>query len=100
MKVIQGRKKLKRRAGLKTIAVMVLIICGIVTYSRTKLDQEAVELAKQVESLNRQIDEEDARTAELEEQRTYVQTKKYIEDMAREKLGLVYPDEIIFEEEE
>ena len=100
MKVIQGRKKLKRRAGLKTIAVMVLIICGIVTYSRTKLDQEAAELAKQVESLNRQIDEEDARTAEREEQRAYIQTKKYIEDMAREKLGLVYPDEIIFEEEE
>ncbi len=100
MRVIQGTKKRKKRAGLKTITVMVLIICGIVTYSRTQLDDEAAELARQIESLNRQIDEEEARTAEIEEERAYVQTKKYIEEMAREKLGLVYPDEIIFEEEE
>lgn len=100
MRVIQGTKKRKKRAGLKTITVMVLIICGIVTYSRTQLDDEAAELARQIESLSRQIDEEEARTAEIEEERAYVQTKKYIEEMAREKLGLVYPDEIIFEEEE
>ena len=31
----------------------------------------------------------------LEEKRVYVQTKQYIEKVAKEKLGLVNPDEII-----
>lgn len=100
MRVIKGSGRRKRRTGLKTITVMVLIICGIVTYSRTELDKEAAKLAKQVASLEQQIAEEEARTLQIEEQKAYVQTKKFIEEMAREKLGLVYPNEIIFEEEE
>ena len=32
---------------------------------------------------------------DLEEKRVYVQTKQYIEKVAKEKLGLVNPDEII-----
>ena len=32
---------------------------------------------------------------ELEEYRIYVQTKQYIEEVAKQKLGLVNPDEIL-----
>ena len=32
---------------------------------------------------------------ELEEYRVYVQTKQYIEEIAKQKLGLVNPDEIL-----
>ena len=39
------------------------------------------------------------RKAELEEYEKYVQTKKYVEEVAREKLGLVYENEIIFKPE-
>lgn len=101
MRVIQGNKKRKKkRNGLKTITILVLIVCGIVAYSRTQLDREAAKLSKQVEALNRQIEEENERTVQIQEKKAYVQTKKYIEETAREKLGLVYPNEIIFEEEE
>ncbi len=41
------------------------------------------------------MDEEKQRAARLEEQRVYVQTKQYIEKVAKEKLGLVNPDEIL-----
>ena len=30
----------------------------------------------------------------------YVQTKKYVEEVAKERLGLVYPDEILFKAKE
>ena len=35
------------------------------------------------------------RARELEEYRVYVQTKQYIEEIAKQKLGLVNPDEIL-----
>ncbi len=59
------------------------------------LYQENQELEAEEESLLSQIDEQEERTEELEEQRVYVQTDKYIEEVAY-SLGYVYPDEIIF----
>ncbi len=38
-----------------------------------------------------------AREEELDNLKIYIQTKKFIEDMAREKFGLVYENEIIFQ---
>ena len=37
---------------------------------------------------------------EIEELKKYVQTKKYVEEVAKERLGLVYEDEILFKAEE
>ena len=55
------------------------------------------DLAYQIkeENLTDQLEEERKRAEELEEQRIYVQTKEYIEKVAKEKLGLVNPDEIL-----
>jgi len=52
-------------------------------------------LAKE-ENLLAQIEKENERTEELRERSKYVKTKKYVEEVAREKLGLIYEDEIIF----
>ena len=39
------------------------------------------------------------RSEEIEEYRKYTQTKKYAEDVAKEKLGLVKKDEILLKPE-
>ena len=36
------------------------------------------------------------RIDELNEYNKYIQTKKFVEEVAKDKFGLVYPDEIIF----
>ena len=41
------------------------------------------------------MEEESQRKTELEEREIYVQTKQYIEEVAKEKLGLVSPGEIL-----
>ena len=46
-----------------------------------------------------ELESEDERSKKLEEQRKYVQTDSYIIEMAREKLGLVFPDEIAIKAE-
>ena len=53
-----------------------------------------------IEELNALIAEEEERAKEIEEYGKYVQTKKYAEEVAKEKLGLVYEDEIIFKAED
>jgi cell division protein DivIC len=45
--------------------------------------------------LQQQYDQEANRAEELKEYQVYVQTKQYIEEVAKQKLGLVKPDEIL-----
>ena len=47
-----------------------------------------------------QLQTEQERSEELEDQRAYMQTVRYIEEIARKVLGLVYPDETIIRPEE
>ncbi len=74
------------------IAAIFIFLLGI---QIKNMEQEDKELAAKVNDLQTTYEQECSRTAELEAQKIYVQTKQYIEEMAK-KLGLVYPDEIIF----
>ena len=42
-----------------------------------------------------QINEQQQRQKELEEYKKYVKTKKFVEEVAKNKFGLLYPDEIL-----
>lgn len=100
-KVINLRKKRKaRRTGLSIIAIMVLLICVIVTFKRQELDKANAKSTSRIAELNKQIEEAKEDSEDIKDKKAYMQTKKYIEEMAREKLGLVYKDEIIFESED
>ena len=50
---------------------------------------------KQQAELETQIKEEKDRTKEIEKYKEYVGTDAYVEDVAKEKFGLVYEDEIV-----
>ena len=86
--------------GLLTMAMVgitfVVMSMAVVMHIRGETLREK-DLAYQIkeEELTRQLEEESKRAEELEEQRIYVQTKEYIEKVAKEKLGLVNPDEIL-----
>ena len=94
------QKKEKRKNGLKIIAVAVLVLFVVITYSGIQLQEEKRALEKQKSELEQQLQTEEERSEELEDQRAYMQTVRYIEDIAREVLGLVYPDETILRPEE
>lgn len=93
-------KHKKRHTGIGTIVVVVLLICSIVSFKRFSLDSERDESEKRLTEVKAAIKEEEERTKEIEDYKAYVQTKKYVEEVAREKLGLVYEDEIIFKSED
>lgn len=95
-----NRRRRKRRTGLILTALMVFSICAIVTYKQQGLNLAEAKADQRIEQLNTQIKDEKKRAEDIEEKKAYVQTKKFIEEMAREKFGLVYKDEIIFKSEE
>ena len=94
-----GRKK-KRKNGLKIIAVAVLVLCAVITYSSVELRAEKRALEKRKSELEIVLQTEQERSEELEDKKAYMQTTRYIEEVARKVLGLVYPEEIILRPEE
>lgn len=97
--VVMRNRRISRNytwlAGVVVIALM-LVICLVVSRSSAKLEDKNVMYDKQIAELNLQIDDQNKRKDELQTRSIYVTTKQFIEEFAREKLGLVYKDELIF----
>ncbi len=76
---------------------IVIVFCIVLGVYSLNLKKESNQLEEKKQTLEAQIQQEEDRTKELEELEKYTKTKKYMEEVAREKLGLVYPDEILIQ---
>ncbi|MBR5509494.1 MAG: septum formation initiator family protein [Lachnospiraceae bacterium] len=76
--------------------LIVLAVFSVTTIAGIHLKQKNQMYQAKEEALQEEIAKEEARAAEIEEFEAYTQTKKYVEEVAKDKLGLVYEDEIIF----
>lgn len=94
------RRGYKKRTGIGVIALVVLVMCGIVTYKRVDLDAKSAKKENVVVDLKSQLEEEEERTIEIQNLKKHVNSKEYIEEIARENFGLVYEDEILFQPED
>lgn len=92
----------KKQSKICTVVILVsLLLLGTVVLIRSlSLREQKAELAVQAAELTEQIEEAKDAYAELEEKEEYMKTKKYVEEVARNQLGLVYPDEIVIRPEE
>lgn len=90
------RKNKNKSTGVGITMFMVFVICGLVLVQRHNLEREQVIASSRVEVLEEAIKEQEELSEDLEEQETYIQTRKFIEEMARDKFGLVYEDEYMF----
>ena len=64
-----------------------------------ELQQKIAGYDTQIASLGAQIEAEQTRAEQIEEFGKYTQTKAYVEEVAKDKLGLVYEGEILFQED-
>ncbi len=94
------RRRFQNTAGMIWASIVVLILVTVVSISSVSLVKKANEYQAREEALVAQIEEENKRSAEIAEFEKYTHTRKYIEDTARDKLGLVYPGEIVFRNED
>ena len=94
------RKKRQNRMGMFLVTIVVLMLLVVVSINSVGLRQKRESYREREQALQEQIDAEEERAEQIEEYRKYTQTKKYVEEVAKDKLGLVNEGEIIYKPEE
>ena len=100
MTKMKRKEKFKKHLGSIVIAGIVVMMLIFVSVTSLKLSVQNEAKQQRIEELNAQIEEEKGVAEDLQEYSKYVQTKKFAEEVAKEKLGLVHEDEIIFKAED
>ena len=101
-KVRKGRAKrqvLQHRVSMIMIITVIVVLGVTLSIGSISLHKKNNEYKAREAELESQLDQEATRAEEIEELEEYVGTDEYVEDVAKEKLGLVYPNEILFEAE-
>ena len=98
----EQRLRRQRRSGIAgmLVAFLLVTIIGIAMWNgKQSLAAKNVEYESQKAVLQEKIKEQETRQAELEQYKKYIQTKKFVEEVAKDKFGLLYPDELVFKPE-
>ena len=96
MEPMRRRGRRKRRTSLYLVMLVVGIFLATLIIQGAGLQADCRRLTaekSQLEQKKKNLEKEQQKIVEKEK---YMQTDKYIEDMAREKFGLVYDNEIVF----
>ncbi len=89
------KKQRSTLAGM-IIAIIVVVALGVVLWRGKGLEEKNADYQAQITELQSKIDDENKRSDELSEYEKYVKTKKFVEEIAKNKFGLIYPDELVF----
>jgi len=100
MKKSKRYRRNKKRIGLRAISIGVVALILVIMAQAHFLEKKSQAQAVELDRLSLQFEKEQQRTTEIEELSQYMQTKKFMEEEAKDKLGLVYPGEIIFKSNE
>jgi len=93
------RRRLEHRLSILLISCVIVVLGITLSVASISLHKKNQNYKTQEAELEKQLEEEALRAEEIDELEEYVGTDEYIEDVAKEKLGLVYPNEILFEAE-
>ena len=85
----------KARADRLFMRFFLVIFVGVITVCTGIQMQKYEDLQKEAAELNRQIAAEEQRLKDFEEKKAYYNSDGYIEQIAREKLGLVKSNEVL-----
>lgn len=98
------RRKKKKSLQNKIAMVSVTFVVGVLfiglMVESSRLKGKVAEYETKKSEVSAKIEDEKARTKEIDELKKYMQTDEYAKEVARDKLGLVEGNQIIFKEEE
>ena len=89
----------KKSISLVLAVAVVVILVAAVSINVWSLGRHLRENNARIEEVRKELASEEQRAADIEEYRRYTETDSYIEEIAREKLGLIYEGETVFKEE-
>ena len=98
-KIRKGHSKSRlqnhKRSVLAISSIIVMLSAVIVIHGKALQARNKEYMAQEAE-LMAQLDDEKDRSEEIDKLKEYVGTDEYIEDVAKEKLGLIKQNEILF----
>ena len=96
-----GRSRTRKGNGVTRIVILgvVFVFMLVMSVQIVSLYQKNREYVEKEQLLSEQLAAEERRTEELERYEDYVNSRDFVEDTAKSRLGLIYKDEIIFREE-
>lgn len=86
--------------GMFAIACVAVILLGTLSMESRKLSEKLAYYESRAVALEKEIEEEMNRTETIDDLKLFMQTDAFAEQVAREKLGLVKENEIVFVEQE
>ncbi len=98
---MKKRKNNKKNINPVSFLIFVLVtLIGVVSFQVVELYKKNTELNEEAAIIEMQINKEKNNQKGLLEYKDYINTKEYIEKLARDKFGLIKPGEILFITEE
>ena len=94
------RKRQQNKFSMLLVTMVLVMIMVVVSISGRKLREKIDAVSETQTRYERLLQEEEKRKQDIEEFGKYTQTKTYVEEVAQDKLGLVYEGDIIFKQEQ
>lgn len=94
------RKKKENRMGKICVSGIVLMFLIVMSVQIVKLYKENQVQSARIDELEAQYEEATEEQKQLADYEQHIQSKEYIEEVAKSKLGLVYSNEIVFKEQD
>ncbi len=86
----------KKKHGIKLYLMFWLFLTGVFGVMIASSLDKRIKYMRQGAQIQKQIEEKDNMIEILNSQLQYTESDAYVEKLARERLGLVKPDEILF----
>lgn len=93
---LRSGSAIQYRLSVILVSCVIVILTGMVSVASISLHKKNQAYIEQEAELDKQLEAEKARAEEIDELEEYVGTDEYVEDVAKDKLGLAYPNEILF----
>lgn len=94
------RKRQQNRFSMFLVTLVVLLIMVAISFRTSGIKDKIADKDREMEQIKAEMAAEEQRSEDIEEYRKYTETKGYIEEVAKDRLGLVYEGEIVFKEDE
>ena len=98
--VTKERASLGNRIGMMVVAAAVFVLIVVMLYRSYGMKQKISYYQRENAALEEQIVAQKERSSELDRLSEYIRSDEYVEKVAREKFGLVYPEETVIRPEE
>ena len=99
-KTKRNRKIGYNSLGMLAIALVVLVLLGGLMHESRNLRERLAVYDAKAATIEQEIENEQARTEDIDKLKEYMQTDEYVEEIAREKLGLAKDNETVFKKEQ